>query len=564
MYARGFSLWRQFYFILCITGISLGALVAQTPDTVPSAPAAGGSSLLSNGDFSQATKDPTWPDDWPRPSASVTWQSEGDVHFLHFESNAPGQMIVLFRQMPLPSPPPPGLEIRFRVRYTDVTPGEKSWFDARIMGKFENADGKEIKKGGFPAPYFRKSSNGWVDKSIFIPVPADATKLDLMPTLFKVTSGTFDLAQLQVFPATADQLPKPAPIITSVTVVPPEGGAVPPLLHVAGNQLQTADGKNVWLQGLCLDSMEWSGKGEHILQSIPVATGDWKANVIRLPVKANFWFGRGPWQKKGDGGTTYRQLVDAAVVAANSAGAYLVLDLHGFGPPTDEAVAFWKDAAVRYKNHPGVIFELWNEPHSMSWKVWRDGGLLNSPENTFTSKNVAENNDTDPDASTPGMQALVNAIRSTGAENLVIAGGLDWGYDLSGVAKDFALHDLPGGNGIMYSSHIYPWKKDWQGNTLDAAAKYPIFVGEVGTPPDWSTFQFIPQDQRFEDLSKGQWAPDVIGMMQKYKLNWTGFSFHPKCGPCAISDWNYTPTPYWGAYVKDALAGKQFPISRMR
>ena len=38
-------------------------------------------------------------------------------------------------------------------------------------------------------------------------------------------------------------------------------------------QLQTADGKVVWLQGLCLDSLEWSGKGEHIEQSIPVATG---------------------------------------------------------------------------------------------------------------------------------------------------------------------------------------------------------------------------------------------------------------------------------------------------
>jgi endoglucanase len=103
---------------------------------------------------------------------------------------------------------------------------------------------------------------------------------------------------------------------------------------------------------------------------------------------------------------TYRALVDSAVAAANSGGAYLVLDLHGFGPPTDEAVTFWKDASLRYKNHPGVIFELWNEPHSMSWKVWRDGGLLNSPENAYTSKNVAENKEIDDDEATPGMQAL--------------------------------------------------------------------------------------------------------------------------------------------------------------
>ena len=502
---------------------------ANAPQAAPPAAATSPSPanpLFPNGDFSIATKDPTWPDDWTHP-AGVTWEKEGDFHYLHFQSTEPGQMMLAYRQMVLPSPPPPALEIRLKVRYLDVVPGEKSWFDARVMGKFENAEGQEMTKAGFPAPYFRKSSTGWEEKSVFVGVPPNAHALDLMPVLFKVASGTFDIAKLEVYAATADQAPKPPPIIASTTIVPANPAAVPPELHAAGNQLQTADGKSVWLQGLCLDSLEWSGKGEHIEQSIPVATGEWKANVIRLPVKANFWFGRGPWQKKGEGGLTYRGIVDAAVAAANSAGAYLVLDLHGFGPPTDEAVAFWKDAAVRYKNHPGVIFELWNEPHSMSWKVWRDGGLLNSPENAYVSKNAKENNEANNDESTPGMQALVDAVRSTGAKNLVIAGGLDWGYDLSGVAGDFALHDAPGGNGIMYSSHIYPWKKDWQANTLDAAAKYPIFVGEVGTPPDWSKFGFIPENERYEDLSKGEWAPDMIGLIQKYKLNWTGFSFHP-------------------------------------
>ncbi len=109
------------------------------------------------------------------------------------------------------------------------------------------------------------------------------------------------------------------------------------------------------------------------------------------------------------------------------------------------------------------------------------------------------------------MQALVDAARSTSAHNLIIAGpGL--GLRPFGCRKDFALHDAKDGDGIMYSSHIYPWKKDWQANTLDAAAKYPIFVGEVGTPPDSSTFKFIPMDQRFEDLSKPDWANDMLGL----------------------------------------------------
>ena len=536
--------------------------VTATPAAAPEI------SLVSNGDFSRATKDPTWPDGWARPKLGTnSYQTEGDIHFIRLQSSAPGQMIMIYRQVPLPSPPPPGIELRLRVRYTDVKVGEKIWFDARVMGKFENAAGKEIKKPGFPAPYFRKSSAGWVDKSIFMAVPPTAHMLDLMPCIFQAASGTLDLAKLEVFPATEDQLPKPPPVIPSVTIIlPTDPKAVPPELHVVGNQLQTADGKTVWLQGLCLDSMQWAAGGEHILQSIPVATEQWKANAIRLPINSNFWFGTGPWQKKGEGGMAYRQLIDAAVAAANSRGAYLVLDLHLFGPPTDDAVKFWQDAAVRYKNHPGVLFELWNEPHSMSWKVWHDGGLLHGADNAHTDLNAKENNDvSDDDEKTPGMQALVDAVRSTGARNIVIAGGLDWGYDLSGVAKDFALHDQPGNDGIMYSSHIYPWKKDWQANTLDAAAKYPIFVGEVGCPPDWSGFKFIPENERYETLGPDcPWPTDMIGMIQKYKLNWTGFSFHPKCGPMAILDWNYTPTPYWGVYVKEALAGKQFEMKKMR
>jgi hypothetical protein len=162
------------------------------------------------------------------------------------------------------------------------------------------------------------------------------------------------------------------------------------------------------------------------------------------------------------------------------------------------------------------------------------------------------------------MQALVDAIRATGARNIVIAGGLDWGYDLSGVVKDFPLQEREGGLGIVYSSHIYPWKKDWQGKTMDAAAKYPVFIGEVGCPPDWKGFPFIPESGRTEDLGKPDWAQDMIGLIQKHKLHWTAFSFHPKSAPMVILDWDYTPTPYWGAFVKEALSGKAYEMKKMR
>ena len=60
------------------------------------------------------------------------------------------------------------------------------------------------------------------------------------------------------------------------------------------------------------------------------------------------------------------------------------------------------------------------------------------------------------------------------------------------------------------------------------------------------------------------WAPDMLGFIQKYRLNWTGFCMHPRSSPRMLMDWNFTPTPFWGAYVKDALGGKPFEMKRMR
>jgi len=354
------------------------------------------------------------------------------------------------------------------------------------------------------------------------------------------------------------------PIALSQTVAFPKSAGAPAMLHVAGTQLLTPDGKAVWLQGLCVDSLEWRAAGENVVKSIEVAAGQWHANVIRLPIMDNFWWGRGPDQEKGDTGATYRKLVDAAVEAAASKGAYVVLDLHKFGAPTAADVTFWRDAAIRYKNNPAVLFELFNEPHDISWKLWRYGGSLKEPGNPADT-HVRENNQKAGTESTVGMQALVDAVRCTGARNIVIAGGLGWSYDLSGVVNGFALEEHAGGGGIMYSHHNYPWKKDWKESLYGAAEKYPIFVGEVGCPKSWDDFKFITKADQYEKLGPGcAWPADILGMIQTRKLNWTGFSFHPTCGPAIISDWNYTPTPYWGIFVKRALGGEQFKMSRDR
>ena len=81
--------------------------------------------------------------------------------------------------------------------------------------------------------------------------------------------------------------------------------------------------------------------------------------------------------------------------------------------PDRNSLAFWKEVAAAYKNHPAVIFDLYNEPHDVSWDVWRNGGK------------VTEKDEGRPEASefeAVGMQALLDAVRATGAKNVVIVG----------------------------------------------------------------------------------------------------------------------------------------------
>jgi endoglucanase len=339
----------------------------------------------------------------------------------------------------------------------------------------------------------------------------------------------------------------------------------PKEIKVSGNRLVDPEGTEVWLQGVAVPGLEIRPEGHGAVKSTIVAIEDWKANVVRLAVKDEYWFGLAKETPKSkgqtDGGAAYRALVDAAVNAAANRGAYIVIDNHRFRAVKPEQLEFWKEVATKYKNHPAVLFDIINEPFGITWEVWRNGGFVEEKDKKKTDE-AAFLTDAEKKANqgfeSPGMQKLVEVIRETGAKNVIIAGGLDWAYDLSGILEGYALEDKTG-NGIMYSTHVYPWKKGWQKAFLDAAEKYPIFMGEVGA--DVKKMDFLPLEVQ-EDPST--WVPDILAIIQKHRLNWTGWSFHAWATPVMLSDWKYTPTPFWGVPAKEALAGKKFENGKLR
>jgi hypothetical protein len=533
---------------------------APTPVLTP-APAAPpedeGPSLLSNPDFSVATKNPNFPDDWGHPSAGITWESENGTHYLRLVQQTPGKLLMAYREMKIPDGTT-GLKITVRYRTAGVVHGKQNWMNSRAVFHFLDASRKPVK----PDPGFLGLSTtaaAWTEGSIAIPVPPEAKTLVLMPALFMANAGTLDLGEIRVAAmsdadvaamnaAIADKQKKSADeadYIAKQLALP----SVTQPLHVSGNQVVTPDGKAVWLQGVNVPELSWAPNGEgRVVWSIHIAVDDWHANVIRLPVMDSFWFGKGRGDQPSNDADAYRKLVDDAIKMASVRGAYIVLDLHRFLTPDQSCIDFWKDAAARYKDNPAVLFDIFNEPHDTSWEVWQKGGPVDVKEKggTTTVQGV-------------GMQALVDAVRGTGAKNIIVAGGLGYAYDLTGVLKGYALEDK-GGNGIMYATHFYNWHKDWSAHFMAVAAKYPVLIGETGA--DVKKMSFIPANQQ-EDPST--WVPDLLGFIQKNHLNWTGWSFYTGATPGMLSDLtNYTPNSFWGEPVKEALNGKQYTMQRER
>lgn len=226
---------------------------------------------------------------------------------------------------------------------------------------------------------------------------------------------------------------------------------------VVGNRVLGPDGRPFLVHGVARPSLEWSctGQGLDGSDGIPASDfvtmrQDWGANTVRLALSEQLWLSSAAAMPVAHTCAGYVRTVRTAVAAARAAGLVVILDLHWSDAgsalvqaaqhcaPDAHSVDFWRSVAAEYRGDGGVWFELYNEPHDVSWSVWRDGGAIVCDGVAYPAV---------------GMQRLVDVVRATGSRNLVLAGGLDWAYDLSAVAAE-PLH----GGGVVYATHPYVWK----------------------------------------------------------------------------------------------------------
>jgi endoglucanase len=287
---------------------------------------------------------------------------------------------------------------------------------------------------------------------------------------------------------------------------------------VTGNKLYDPTGAKVILRGVDRPSFEWSLTGEMASLSDYTLMRSWGANVVRIALNQDFWLST----------PSYATTIDQQIAWITQLGMGVILDLHwnngGQQNMADRnSITFWAAVAARYKQNSWIIFELYNEPHDVTWSQWLSG-----------------------DATYAGMQNLYDAVRGAGATNVVLVGGLNWAFDLTGVSAGYAVV----GNNIAYATHPYDYAgkqlADWPAAFGNLAATYPVVMTEFG--------QYCATDS---------YVSDLLVYAESNGIHWSAWAWYVSgCAfPSIISDWNGTPYPGVGELVKSYMSGHAPPVS---
>ncbi|HEX7355238.1 MAG TPA: glycoside hydrolase family 5 protein [Mycobacteriales bacterium] len=290
-------------------------------------------------------------------------------------------------------------------------------------------------------------------------------------------------------------------------------------LTTVGNAIVDGNGQHIVLRGLNrsgqYDATQPGGLTRYDIGRIKA----WGANVVRVTLGQQLWM---PGCSTYD--PAYKKAVDQDVQWITSYGMVAVLDLQWNDPTCDAAglnpladsgsLAFWTQVAARYKNNRLVAFDLFNEPHGVTAVQWRDGGTVTSVAGT-TYQGV-------------GMTALYNAVRRTGANNLVLMGVLNYASQWPSTAP------LAGTKNVVYAVHAYNCDQpsactsgtgaSWLLDPFVTPGKtVPIMVSEFG----WPTSN-APQSWGFN--------ANVISEAEANGWSWAAWDWD-RDGTCSTATW---------------------------
>ena len=281
---------------------------------------------------------------------------------------------------------------------------------------------------------------------------------------------------------------------TLVASQPAAAASTAPTPVVQGNKLvDSRTGATFVPHGVNIPGLEYScvQGWRHLPESGEFAAiASWKVNTVRLPINESCWLGLDGAPTNGSV-AQYKSDVKAWVDGAVAAGLAVILDLHWNAPagytasgqramPDERSADLWSSVATAYASNKSVMFELFNEPYSRSgftltWECWKNGGCRAPVENDATAPLSGTT------YTVTGMQTLVTAVRTTGATQPLLLGGLNYSNDLSGWLANKPTDPL---NQLVAAWHNYPGQgcstSCWNSTVTTVAASVPIVTTEFG------------------------------------------------------------------------------------
>ncbi|MBN2510260.1 MAG: glycoside hydrolase family 5 protein [Spirochaetales bacterium] len=222
-------------------------------------------------------------------------------------------------------------------------------------------------------------------------------------------------------------------------------------LQVQGPQLLDASGAPVRLKGMSSFWINWSTGGKYANANVvEQLVKDWGVSVYRIALGVNPGDKSGYVHRPG----TLLPMVRETIEACIELGIYVIVDWHAHDTLgyLEEEKAFFSLIAREYGHTPNIIYEIWNEPTSMSW-----------------SRQIK-----------PYCEAVINeAIRPYDPDNIIIVGSSTWSQDVHKAAAD----PIEGDN-LMYSLHFYAGT---HGSALRSQAERAMKKGIALFVTEWGT-----------------------------------------------------------------------------
>jgi endoglucanase len=223
-------------------------------------------------------------------------------------------------------------------------------------------------------------------------------------------------------------------------------------LAVDGPTLIDKCGGGVQLKGVSSMWLNWESKGFAESKSgLQYMRDNWKLSVIRASMGTE---NQGGYLTGAANQTSMLNKVNTIVQNAIDSGVYVIIDWHTEVAVNQQAdaVSFFTSMAQKWGKYPNVIFEPYNEPLGFTWAQVK-----------------------------PYHQAVVQAIRGQGSNNIIVLGTTTYSQDV-----DIAAADPVSGTNLMYTLHFYACTHGAPNrNRADKAigAGLPIFITEFGATP---------------------------------------------------------------------------------